>query len=214
MPKYGKRTFILLCTLLALLPSSALPAGNDGSVDLMTQTRKLDEKTQELKKEVMELGRKLAELAWVGSVRRHSGRRSSALSKEMLAVGNTLNRLEDGLLSPPGIQLVVFVSMDTSPDFTLQQMDVKLDRERLHRRSYTTEDVEHLNRKGTAHRLFTGDIPEGKHLLTLSMVGSKNGQVYRDEANYRFRKGRDRKTIEVRLKSSFGKPRLRIKEWD
>lgn len=211
MFNYQKRTFIALGTLLTLLPGWSFA---EDPPDLMTQTRKLDQKTQHLKKEIMELGRNLADLAWVGGVRRDRRGGTNALSKEMLTVGNTLNQLEDGLLSPPGIQLVVFVSINAPSDFQLQQLEVVLDRERLHTRRYTVDEVELLNHKGTTHRLFTGDIPEGRHKLTLNMIGRKDGEIYRDQASIRFRKGSDRKTIEARVKGSFGKPKLRFKEWD
>lgn len=208
-------TTSLLSGLLLSLPATLSAAPGTDAIDpLLQKTRELDEKTQALKKEIMNLGRDLAQLAWVGGVRQQDHRGHMALSQEMLAVGSTLSRLEDGLLAPPGIQVVVFVSMNTPDDFVLEKMDLQLDKQRIQSRPYSQDENRTLNRTNTTHRLWMGNVPEGKHTLNVTMYGLKDGKPYQDTAAVRFRKKEDRKTLEIRVVGVVGKPRMRIEEWD
>ncbi len=201
------------CLLICL----ALPAATRAAADqdLLTQTRALDNRTQVLKKEVMELGRKLAYLAWVGGVRpqQHGKQRNQVLSNDMLKVGQTLARLEDGLLAPPGIQLVVFVSVAAPQNFDIQQLQLKLGRDVVQKRSYNESELDAL-RKGAAQRLYIGNIPEGSNLLNISMTAHKGKKEYFTHDSYPFTKGHDRKTIEIHIGAGLGKPDIDFKEWD
>ena len=214
--KHARQSFIILCLTALLypaLPTSIVFAGD--APDLLEQTRRLDDRTQALKKDVMELGRKLAYLAWVGGVRPQSNmhQRSIVLSSDMLKAGQTLARLEDGLLTPPGIQLVVFVSLSAPKNFNLQQLQLKLGREVVQERNYSDQEVSALQ-QGGVHRLYVGNIPEGRTLINVNLKANKGNKDYFDRQSYIFTKEQDRKTIEINVAAGFGKPKIRFKEWD
>lgn len=201
--------------LLGLLPAFAWGAPAAKPTDLLEQTRELDNRTQALKKDVLELGRNLAYLAWVGGVRQENSSQSRGivLSRDMLKLGETLARLEDGLLAPPGIQLVLFVSAVPPRDFELQQLELKLGRDLVAQRKYSSQEIEAL-RHGGAHRLYIGNIPEGSNRLLLTISGLKDGKPYTQYERYNFNKYQDRQTIEAHIGGSFGKPTVNFKEWD
>lgn len=207
-------TFVGL-TAIAVAPcaAAAAAAAKDKTPPLLEQTRELDNMTQSLKKEVLELGRNLAYLAWVGGVRTNYDRGGIVLSKDTLKVGETLARLEDGLLTPPGIQLVVFVSLNTPASFHLKQLSLFVDGEVVKSRPYTSDEVALLKKRGT-HRLYVGNIKEGPHRLNLAMTGRSGKEVFLKQVSYEFKKGQDRKTLEARISGLFGKPSIKIKEWD
>lgn len=183
------------------------------------RTQHLENYTQSLKKDVIKLGRFLSDLAWVGSVRTIKGsakniRSKNALSRDLLGLGQTLTKLEDGLLTPPGFQLIVFVSLDTSRDFSLQQINLEIDGKMVHSRKYTRSEMNALH-LGGAHRLFIANMPEGKHKITAYYLGGTDGDSqYQGKKSLTFNKDSDRKTIEFRLSSLIGKPRFTAKERD
>jgi hypothetical protein len=187
------------------------------------KTQYLTKYSQTLKKEVIELGRNIAYLAWVGGVRRNGSAPNAfsnanglkALSKDMLELGRSLAILEDGLLAPPGIQLVVFVSLDTSDTFMLRHVELTIDNRVVADRAYSASEVKALHRGGV-HRLYIGNLPQGKHSLTMRYTGDFGRQnVHKGEKTIEFTKEEEkRKTIELKLTSFIGKPNIVSKEWD
>jgi hypothetical protein len=203
--------------LLAIAP--ALHAVDD---DLARKTRQLDEHTQTLKREVLELGRNIAYLAWVGGVKpvgdpRQSGNRSfnlKALSDDTVRMGQALALLEDGVLSPPGFQMVVFTSLDANEDFELHEVTLKIDDKLVMRRRYEADETAAL-REGGAHRLYIGNVPEGRHQLTAFVIGARGGKKPQQEnLSMQFDKAHQRKTIELRVSSFLGATRINAKEWE
>lgn len=190
--------------------------------DLASKTRKLDEQTQALKREVLELGRNIAYLAWVGGVKPPGDPKSSsntrfnlkALSDGTVRMGHALALLEDGVLSPPGFQFVVFTSLNAKEDFELREITLKLDDKIVMRRRYSPEETAAL-RQGGAHRLYVGNIPEGDHRLNAYVIGARSGKKpQQEESEIEFTKARDRKTIELRVEGSLGGANIEAKEWD
>jgi hypothetical protein len=221
----GMPFFFRIFTLFASAACAALisihPACADDA-ELLRKTRALDEQTQALKREVLELGRNLAYLAWVGGVKpvgdpaqaRNQTFNLKALRDDTVHMGHTLALLEDGVLAPPGIQLVVFTSLDAGPDFALQEITLKLDDKIVMRRKYTPEENTAL-RGGGAHRVYIGDLREGAHRLTafaISAIG--DGKPRQESITFDLTKGRDRKTLELRISSFFTGARINVKEWD
>ncbi len=217
------RTRKCLLTLCVLCLGTAVPAASQpADASLASKTRKLDEQTQSLKREVLELGRNIAYLAWVGGVKpvgdpTQSGKTRynlKALSDETVHMGQTLALLEDGVLSPPGFQLVVFTSLEAKEDFDLEEITLKIDDKMVMRRKYSDEETAAL-RQGGAHRLYIGDLPDGQHQLTVYAIG-RRGEKKRQQENttIKFNKVHERKTIELRLTSFMGGMRINPKEWD
>ena len=206
---------LLLWMTLATLTPPALAA----DADLARKMRVLDEQTQTLKREVLELGRNIANLAWVGGVKpagdlaeKNPRFNLKALSDETVRMGQSLTRLEDGALAPPGIQLVVFASLDAGEGFELREITLNVDDKLMARRSYLPEEVAAL-RQGGAHRLYIGGLAEGVHQISGTVVsGGKTRQTNTFSA--RFTKIADRKTIELRISNFLGGANVTTKEWD
>jgi hypothetical protein len=206
-----------LCAWLAIAPAAY--AVDD---DTARKTRKLDEQTQALKREVLELGRNIAYLAWVGGVKpvgdpKQSGNTRfnlKALSDDTVRMGQALALLEDGVLSPPGFQMVVFASLEAKEDFELQEITLILDDKLVMRRRYNADEVMAL-RDGGAHRLYIGDLPEGRHRLTAFVIGGRgNKKAQQESTTVEFTKAKERKTIELRVTSFMGGTRVNAKEWE
>jgi len=181
----------------------------------------LDNYTQTLKNEVIQLGRFLSDLAWVGSVPTtnnkqsyNAGKSKNALSSDLRVLGKTMTKLEDGLLSPPGFQLVLFLSLNTSDDFILREINISINGQQVQSRKYTSKEVKALH-KGGAHRLYLANLTNGKHNLTASYIGgTKNSSEFKSKKSFSFEKTSKRKTLELEISSFIGEPQFSIKEWD
>ncbi len=187
--------------------------------ELARKMRALDEQTQKLKREVLELGRSLANLAWVGGVKpgsdpsdKNARFNLKTLSDETVRMGQSLTSLEDGALAPPGIQLVVFASLDAGESFELREITLNIDNKLVARRSYLPEEVAAL-RQGGAHRLYIGSLPEGTYQITGSvMFGTKSPQTTTFLTPVV--KTANRKTLEVHVLNFLGGTSVSTKEWD
>lgn len=208
----------LVYTGLLMLAGTTHAADND----LDRKIRALDEQTQNLKREVLELGRNIAYLAWVGGVKPSvdpaSGKTArfnlKALSDDTVRMGQALGNLEDGVLAPPGVQLVVFVSLEEASGFDLREITLKLDDTLVMRRSYLPEEIAAL-RQGGAHRLYIGNVADGTHRLTAFFISeTAKKKLQSDSYSTEFTKAHDRKTLELRVSSLFGNAHIDSKEWD
>ncbi len=213
--------WITLLHAAALWWAFAVPA-HAADDDTARKTRKLDEQTQALKREVLELGRNIAYLAWVGGVKPVGDPQTSAntrfnlkaLSDDTVRMGQALASLEDGVLSPPGFQLVVFTSLDANENFDLQEITLKIDDKIVVRRRYTPEETAGLRQGGT-HRLYIGNLAEGPHRINAFVISARGDKKPQQEkSEIKFVKARERKTIELRLTSFLGGTRINTKEWD
>ena len=212
------RNFIYHLSLWITLVTFVPPA-QAADTELTRKTRALDEQTQTLKREVLELGRNIANLAWVGGVKpagnpaeKNPRFNLKTLSDETVRMGQSLTRLEDGVLAPPGIQLVVFTSLEANESFELHEITLSVDDTLVARRTYLREEVAAL-RQGGAHRIYIGSLPEGVHQLSGTIVsGGKTPHTH--TFSTRFTKIADRKTIELRVSNSFGGASVTAKEWD
>lgn len=212
------RNFAPRLLLWSTLAAFALPA-LAADADVTRKMRALDEQTQVLKREVLELGRNIANLAWVGGVKPASdpGEKNprfnlKALSDETVRMGQSLTRLEDGVLAPPGIQLVVFASLDAGEGFELREISLSIDNKTVARRNYSPEELAAL-RAGGAHRLYIGGLPDGVHQISGNVVSGGKTQKT-NSFSTQFTKIADRKTIELRISSFFGGTSVNTKEWD
>ncbi len=206
-----------------LFSSIAIAADKNKPLDKPSSQRiqYLDNYTQTLKNEVIQLGRLLSDLAWVGSVpsiksnKKSSSRKSkNALSGDLLVLGKTMTKLEDGLLSPPGLQLVIFLSLHVPDEFILREINISINGNPVQNRKYNSKEVQTLH-KGGAHRLYIANLADGKHRLTVSYLGGTgNKSEYKGKKSFSFEKKSKRKTLEFELVSFIGKPRFSIKEWD
>lgn len=214
---------LLLIVAIILASGVGNAANKDKPLDKPASQRiqYLDNYTQTLKNEVIKLGRFLSDLAWVGSIPSSNNKQTTtsrktnnALSKNLLILGKTLTHLEDGLLTPPGFQLVVFLSLDTSDDFILREINLSINGNKVQNRKYKLKEVQALH-KGGAHRLYIANLPVGKHNITVSYIsGTGNNSEYQGEKTFSFKKNPKRKTIELKLSSFIGSPEFSIREWD
>ena len=205
--------------LLWISLATCVPPALAADVDLTRKARAMDEQTQTLKREVLELGRNIANLAWVGGVKpagdlgeKNPRYNLKALSDETVRVGQSLTRLEDGVLAPPGIQLVVFASLDANESFDLREITLSVDDKLVARRSYLPEEVAAL-RQGGAHRLYIGGLPEGVHKIT-GNITSGGTSPKNNPFSTSLTKTANRKTLELRISTFLGGANVTTKEWD
>lgn len=211
MPLFYSRIALAFATL------TAVASAHGADPDIAKKTRELDERTQALKREILELGRNIAYLSWVGGVKpagdlkneQPSRYNLKALSDDTVRMGQSLALLEDGVLSPPGFQLVVFASLDAAPEYELRDITLKLDDKIVMRRRYEAAEIFAL-RQGGAHRLYIGDLSEGKHKLEAFVISARDGKPRQDVASVTFVKRQDRKTLELKISGS----RVNPEEWD
>ena len=189
---------------------------------IQKRIKHLDDYTQTLKREVIHLGRFLSDLAWMGAVRSPSSKsaggsgnsKKNTLSTDVMGLGEALMQLEDGLLTPPGFQLTVFLSLDANKSFVLNEIKFELDGKEVHTRTYTDQEVQALH-MGGAPRLHIASRSEGKHQITAHYSGG-NGKddQYQGEKTFTFEKTAKSKTISLKLESLFCSPTIVINEWD
>ena len=229
--KYNLHKMTLLVALLLFASVQLSYAADNKTIKqhkltaAQKRTNHLDERTKALKRDVIKLGRFLSDLAWVGSVRTSKnsskgnsktnskkGSNKNALSRDLLGLGQTLTKLEDGLLTPPGFQLIVYLSADTNKSFRLNQVNFEIDGKIVHSRQYTDSENMALQ-QGGVHRLYITNLADGKHsVTTYYQGGSNNKNQYQGKKSFTFEKKAQRKTLEFKLSSLIGKPTFNVKE--
>jgi len=223
-------TFLKMLFITSITLFSCITVAGDNEANNDTNANKsrserlqyLDNRTQKLKKEVIQLGRFLSDLAWMGPAplpnNKHQSKKTT-LSRNLTILGKTLNKLEDGLLTPPGSQLIVFLSLHTSDDFILKEVNISINGVQVKRRKYNKSEVEALHRGGT-HGIYIASLQEGAHRIAANYIGGSRTKIEsKNEKSFSFKifsseKGPARKTIELQLSSFIGEPEFSIKEWD
>ena len=222
--KLLEKISLILITLTLFCAGGQVVAKEEKSDKAAIQKRiqYLDDYTQTLKREVISLGRFLSDLAWMGAIRSPNSKsatgsgnsKKNTLSTDVMALGQALMQLEDGLLTPPGFQLTVFLSLDTGKDFVLDEIKFSLDDKAAQSKKYNAREVRALHMGGT-HRLHIAHLTEGQHQITARYTGgNRENDQYQGEKTFTFEKTAQSKTIELKLESLFGSPKFVIKEWD
>lgn len=138
-----------------------------------------------------------------------------AIKQEAVDIGEALLELEEAVLYPRDLQLIVFVSL--SPETTLRPatVQIKVNGERVLTQALDDEGILAL-RTGGAQRLYMGRLPYGQHTLAASLESSSETvQRYRHRVSATFLKGLGPKHMElvIQVTDRGSDPKLTLREW-
>lgn len=138
------------------------------------------------------------------------------LKKQVLEINRDLFVLEEDLLFPSSTQVNVFLSFDAKEYFGLDGVTLKMDDRAVSNHLYTDRELEALER-GAVQRLYTGNLPTGKHELVAVVTGTgPEGRDFRRAVKLDFKKSEGTKYIELNISGdNLRKQALfQLKEWE
>ena len=134
---------------------------------------------------------------------------------EVIRLNRDMLVLEEELLFPANTQVAVFLSMDVGVMFSLDSVQVTLDKKVVTNYLYTPLEVAALHRGGV-QRVYLGNLKAGEHEIVAFFTGKgPHDRDYKRGATIKFDKGTDPKYVELRIKDSLGKlqPEFDVKVW-
>lgn len=138
-----------------------------------------------------------------------------AVKQEVLEINEEILLLEEQLLYPHGQQLLVFLSLSSNSPVNVSSVSLELDGKTVSRHVYTKSEKAALQ-EGGIHRLYTGRLLEGAHVVDVSLSGmSPDGQQFQRRQSVRIVKGSDRKVMELNIAAgnNGSEPEVTIHEW-
>lgn len=138
-----------------------------------------------------------------------------SLKETVLTLSRDLRQLEKDLLFPGNTQISVFLSFPSKSNLDLQSVQLKIDDMVVSNHIYSSREVDALQRGGV-HRVFLGNLSEGTHNLTASVIGVDTlGQDYRRNTSLTFKKDTPPKFIELSVVEVMQnqQPDFIVKEW-
>jgi len=138
-----------------------------------------------------------------------------SLKDSVLTLSSELIQLEKELLFPGNTQISVFLSFPTKSNLDLQSVQLKIDDTVVSNHLYSSREVDALQRGGV-HRVFLGNLSEGTHNMTASVIGLDSlGQEYRRKTSLTFKKDTPPKFIELSVVEVVqdAQPDFIVKEW-
>lgn len=137
------------------------------------------------------------------------------LKQDVLELNRDLFVLEEELLFPASTQIAVFLSVDTGTFFALDSVELKIDNKTVTHYLYTERENAALHRGGV-HRLYLGNLRNGKHELVAFFTGKgTHDRDYRLGTNLIIEKDTDPKFIELKIRDKQQKlqPEFEVKVW-
>jgi len=134
---------------------------------------------------------------------------------DVVSLGVDMAILEESREMTPENQLLVMVSVDPSPFFKLEAVELKLDDRTVSYHQYSDEDVEAMFHGGS-HRLFWDDVPTGRHQVSMTLFGRVPGDPdFQRVATRMISTGSGRRVMELRVSSGRSQafPEVNLKEW-
>lgn len=92
------------------------------------------------------------------------------VKSDVLSIAAELNQLEEKLLFPSDTQIALFVSLPTGKETQLDSVQIAIDGLPVTHHIYTFKELEALQ-KGGVQRIYTGNLPTGKHQLSVTVSG-------------------------------------------
>ncbi len=139
-----------------------------------------------------------------------------ALKKKVIELNRDLFILEEDLLFPANTQFVVFLSLDTGKFLALDSVKLKVDDTIVAAHLYTQRQQQALARGGM-QRLYTGNLKQGAHEVTVFVEGmGSDKRPLKLAHSVKLEKQTDLKALEVRIRdqSSNYRPTLELVEWE
>jgi hypothetical protein len=134
---------------------------------------------------------------------------------DVIRLNRDLLVLEEELLFPANTQVAVFLSMDVGVMFSLDSVQVMLDKKVVTSYLYTPLEVAALHRGGV-QRVYLGNLKAGEHEIVAYFTGKgPHERDYKRGTTIKFDKTTEPKYIELQIKDSQGKlqPEFSVKVW-
>lgn len=138
-----------------------------------------------------------------------------AIKEEILEINRDILLLEELSLYPHGQQLVVLVSVANNSTVSPGSISLQLDGKMLRQHRYTGSEGAALQ-EGGVHRLYTGRLGDGEHVLEVSVTGKQAGnRAFQQQRSVTITKLPGRKYLELRLGAgeSTKDPGVTVREW-
>jgi hypothetical protein len=136
------------------------------------------------------------------------------IKSDVLSIAAELNGLEERLLYPSNTQLAVFVSIPSGETFRLDAVQIQIDGQLAAHYIYSFKELEALQ-NGGVQRIYTGNVPTGRHDLMVSVTGkSTGGRDFSGSETFTFNKGVDPKLLGLTLAGpESGGAAIQLEEW-
>lgn len=138
-----------------------------------------------------------------------------AIKEEVLEINREILLLEELSLYPHGQQLVVLVSVTNNSPVNPDSISLQLDGHTVIHHIYTGSESAALQ-EGGVHRLYTGRLSDGEHMLEVSVTGKQaGGRAFHQQRSVTITKVPGRKYMELQLGpgGNTSGPGLTIREW-
>jgi hypothetical protein len=138
-----------------------------------------------------------------------------AIKEEILGINRDILLLEELSLYPHGQQLVILVSVANNSPVNPDSILLQLDGDTVSHHRYTGSEGAALQ-EGGVHRLYTGRLSDGEHILKVSVTGRQaKGQSFNQQRSVTITKVPGRKYMELHLGpgENTSEPGLTIREW-
>lgn len=125
-----------------------------------------------------------------------------SLRQAMVNLNRDLFVLEEDLLFPSSTQVAVYLAMDIGEYFALDAVELRINGDMATNYLYTERQVDALYRGGV-QRLYTGNLPQGKHEITAYFVGiGPEQREYKRAVSLSFEKNDEPVAIELAVVDS------------
>lgn len=134
---------------------------------------------------------------------------------EVTLLGAEMAVLEEARELSSKSQLLVLVTVDPSPFFQLDAIQLHVDEQAVAHHQYSDAELAAL-RQGGSHRLFWDNLPSGRHQLTVSMMGRvPKDPDFQRESKLVIISGVGRRVVELRVTSGKSQPfpEMSLREW-
>ena len=139
-----------------------------------------------------------------------------SLKEEVLNLNRDLFMLEEELLFPSNTQISVFLSLDIGNLFQLDSVQIRLDDKIVSNHLYTKRELDALKRGGV-QRIFTGNLPSGKHEIVAYYTGvGPNNRTYKQGSTTIIEKTSSAQFVELKISDNTTKqqPEFEVKVWE
>jgi len=96
------------------------------------------------------------------------------IKTDVLTIAAELSALEEKLLYPSDTQVAVFVSLARDENAQLDSVEIQIDGQPVARHIYSFKELDAL-KKGGVQRIYTGNLPTGKHRMDVTVAGKLSG---------------------------------------
>ena len=136
------------------------------------------------------------------------------IKSDVLAIAAELSNLEEKLIYPSNTQVAIFVELEADRAVPIDSARLSIDGELVAHHIYTFKELEALS-KGGVQRIFTGNLPTGKHRLEVSFSGQRGeANAFELAETFAFEKEVDPKLVGITLGAgAVGNPTLAIENW-